>query len=138
MYQPQHRGGKKHHQKGKHRGKTAAGKQGSADLPRQGIIILRPVLGAHQHACPHTHSAYQQNGYVHNGSGGSHCRQRLLPQNLTHNDGIRRIVCELKQIAQYQRNRKGYQGRDDLPLGHIVFSPFMCAHFNNCPFTSVL
>ena len=78
------------------------------DCQAQIVIIPGSEKFGNNHTCSHcgtTEKTYQQKGQ---GARRSYCRQGFTSQEITYDQRVRHIVHLLEQIAQKQRNRKGY------------------------------
>ena len=84
-------------------------KRGTHALLQAGLV---PLSKANGKQCPAAHAQSQQNRGQegHQGKGGAHSGQGVLPQALSNDQGIRNIVALLQQVSQNHRDREKQHG----------------------------
>lgn len=95
------------------------------------FYFTRSIISADNNACADGDSVEKTNHKENQASRGTDSGQSLAPQEISHNEGVCRIIQLLEQIAQKKRNGKCY---DFFQIDPSVISVVCCAVlFINAP-----
>ncbi len=84
--------------------KNHAGDHRCTDLSAEFVPIFGAVIISHQHGGTHTEAVDEQNGHRNDGIARADGGQGICAHKFPHNDGICRIVKELKKISENKRD----------------------------------
>ena len=89
------------------------------NLPPELLRVARAEKAAHQHRCPDADARHTENDNRHDGIRRADRRQRVFSRKFADNDGIDRIVGQLKDIPQNQWSAYAIKCRAMLPC--VIF-----------------
>ena len=89
-------------------------KKGQEDAVFQAILLSSSVTDGYEDPVPHGKSDEDGGQKGHQGIGRSHRRQGVLPQELSHNEGICDVVKLLQQISRHHGKGKKQEGLCDI------------------------
>lgn len=92
--------------------------------------FTRPIISANNNACADGDSVEKTHHKENQASRGTDSGQSLASQKISHNEGIRRIIQLLEQIAQKKRYGKCYDFFPDRSFCHQCC--LLCCFIHGC------
>ena len=123
--QPQERHGQRDRQQQDANGQHQAKQANGGYLPAQVLLILRAEEPAHQHRRADGQAADPQHRNGHHRIGSADRRHRRLPGIASDHHRVHRVVHQLEQVAQDQRQRVSRQVSGNRALGHLSHAFFV-------------
>lgn len=117
IHQPQHHRGERDADNRQQRARDEAEGQQRVDGLLYAVVILRAEIARDDDARAHRDAVDQTDHQEDQVTGGADGGQRLAAQKIADDQGIRRVIELLKQVAQKQREREGDQRLRDRAFG---------------------
>ena len=127
-HQPEQWKRTEHAQKRQNQRHHRSADHGRRELLPQLLFVPGPIKLTHDHARPDAQAGNAEHQKIGHRSRSAHSSKRFLSDKPSDHHGVHGVVCQLKQVAQHQRNRISDQSARYRPLCHID-----CCHLLHPP-----